>query len=75
MALARLMCRSIPFIQVDWPLYGPKLAQVAIAYGANDIDGIAALTSRHSARADRRARTSNARFAPSCDARGAEWTV
>jgi len=41
-AAARLMCRSIAGIQVDWPLYGPKLAQVAIAYGANDIDGVAA---------------------------------
>jgi aminodeoxyfutalosine synthase len=40
-AIARLMS-SIPSVQVDWPLYGPKLAQVAIAYGANDIDGIAA---------------------------------
>ena len=40
-AAARLMCRNIHAIQVDWPLYGPKLAQVAIAYGANDIDGIA----------------------------------
>ena len=40
-AAARLMARSIPFIQVDWALYGPKLAQVAIAYGANDIDGVA----------------------------------
>ena len=40
-AAARLMARSIPFIQVDWPLYGPKLAQVAISYGANDIDGVA----------------------------------
>jgi aminodeoxyfutalosine synthase len=39
-AAARLMC-DVPAIQVDWPLYGPKLAQVAIAYGANDIDGIA----------------------------------
>jgi aminodeoxyfutalosine synthase len=39
-AAARLMCRSIPFIQVDWALYGPKLAQVAIAYGANDLDGV-----------------------------------
>lgn len=39
-AAARLMCRNIRAIQVDWPLYGPKLAQVAIAYGANDIDGI-----------------------------------
>lgn len=42
-AAARLMCRSIKVIQVDWPLYGPKLAQVAIAYGANDIDGVAAV--------------------------------
>lgn len=38
--LARLMCRSIPSIQVDWALHGPKLAQVAIAYGADDLDGI-----------------------------------
>ena len=43
-AAARLMCGAIPAIQADWPLYGPKLAQVAIAYGANDIDGIAAVT-------------------------------
>ena len=42
-AAARLMCLIIPYVQVDWPLYGPKLAQVAIAYGANDIDGIAAV--------------------------------
>jgi aminodeoxyfutalosine synthase len=54
-AAARLMCRSIPFIQVDWASYGPKLAQVAIAYGANDLDGVAPvdrpeLGSRRSAR-------------------------
>jgi aminodeoxyfutalosine synthase len=41
-AAARLMAAAIPFIQVDWPLHGPKLAQVAIAYGANDLDGISA---------------------------------
>jgi aminodeoxyfutalosine synthase len=40
-AIARLMCRTIPSIQVDWRLYGPKLAQVAIAYGADDIDRVA----------------------------------
>jgi aminodeoxyfutalosine synthase len=39
-AIARLMCRSIPSIQVDWMLYGPKLAQVAIAYGADDLDAV-----------------------------------
>ena len=42
-AVARLVCGAIPSIQVDWPLYGPKLAQVAIAYGADDIDGVAAV--------------------------------
>ena len=41
--VARLMCPHIPAIQVDWPLYGPKLAQVAIAYGADDLDGISPL--------------------------------
>jgi aminodeoxyfutalosine synthase len=40
-ALARLMCPEIPSIQVDWLLYGPKLAQVAIAFGADDIDRVA----------------------------------
>jgi len=39
-AIARVMCRSIPSIQVDWALYGPKLAQVAIAYGADDLDAV-----------------------------------
>ena len=40
-AVAALMCPALAWIQVDWPLYGPKLAQVAITYGANDIDGVA----------------------------------
>ena len=39
-AAARLMVPAIPSIQLDWGLYGPKLAQVAINYGASDIDGI-----------------------------------
>jgi aminodeoxyfutalosine synthase len=42
-ALARLLVRDIPSIQVDWPLYGPKLAQVALTVGADDVDGIAAI--------------------------------
>jgi aminodeoxyfutalosine synthase len=41
-ALARLMCPDIPSIQVDWPLYGPKLAQVALTVGADDVDGVVA---------------------------------
>jgi aminodeoxyfutalosine synthase len=41
-AIARLVAANIPSIQVDWPLYGPKLAQVALTMGADDVDGIAA---------------------------------
>ena len=39
-ALARLVVDNIPSIQVDWSLYGPKLAQVALTFGADDVDAI-----------------------------------
>jgi aminodeoxyfutalosine synthase len=42
-AMARLMVSNIESIQVDWALYGPKLAQVALTMGADDVDGIAAV--------------------------------
>ena len=42
-AAARIHLRDIPSIQVDWPLYGPKLAQVALTFGADDVDGVAAV--------------------------------
>lgn len=38
-ALARLSV-DVPSIQVDWSLYGPKLAQVALTVGADDIDSV-----------------------------------
>jgi aminodeoxyfutalosine synthase len=41
-AVARLILREVPSIQVDWPLYGPKLAQVGLIVGADDVDGVAA---------------------------------
>jgi aminodeoxyfutalosine synthase len=41
-AIARLVAGNIPSIQVDWALYGPKLAQVALTVGADDVDGVAA---------------------------------
>jgi aminodeoxyfutalosine synthase len=41
-ALARLIVDNIPSIQVDWTLYGPKLAQVALTVGADDVDGVSA---------------------------------
>ena len=39
-ALARLFLEDVPSIQVDWALYGPKLAQVALTVGANDVDSV-----------------------------------
>ena len=42
-AVARLLADNIESIQVDWPLYGPKLAQVALTMGADDVDGVAAV--------------------------------
>ena len=39
-ALARLFVTNIPSIQVDWSLYGPKLAQVALTVGADDVDAV-----------------------------------
>ena len=39
-AFSRLLVDNIDSIQVDWRLYGPQLAQVALAFGADDIDGV-----------------------------------
>lgn len=39
-AVARLALDGVPSIQVDWALYGPKLAQVALLFGADDVDGV-----------------------------------
>ena len=38
-ALARLLTQAA-HIQVDWQRYGPKLAQVALTFGADDVDGV-----------------------------------
>lgn len=42
-ALARLALPSVKNIQVDWTQYGPKLAQVALAFGANDLDRVSTI--------------------------------
>lgn len=39
-ALARLVLPGVRSIQVDWAQYGPKLAQVALTFGANDLDRV-----------------------------------
>jgi hypothetical protein len=42
-ALSRLLIQNVDAIQVDWALYGPKLAQVALTFGADDIDSVSAM--------------------------------
>lgn len=39
-ALARLAAPERVRIQVDWQRYGPKLAQVALTFGADDLDNV-----------------------------------
>jgi aminodeoxyfutalosine synthase len=39
-ALARLGLPEVSVVQVDWPQYGPKLAQVALTFGANHLDRV-----------------------------------
>jgi aminodeoxyfutalosine synthase len=41
-AIARVVADNVETIQVDWALYGPKLAQVALTFGADDIDSVSA---------------------------------
>jgi aminodeoxyfutalosine synthase len=42
-AAARLGAQTIDSIQIDWALYGPKLAQVALTMGADDVDAVSPL--------------------------------
>ena len=42
-ALARLIADNIESIQVDWQLYGPKLAQFGLTVGADDVDNVSAV--------------------------------
>jgi aminodeoxyfutalosine synthase len=41
-ALTRLILDNVDHVQVDWPVHGPKLAQVALLFGASDLDRIVA---------------------------------
>ena len=42
-AVARVIVDNIDSIQVDWSVYGPKLAQFALTTGADDVDAVAAV--------------------------------
>ena len=39
-AISRVLIDNVETIQVDWALYGPKLAQVALTFGADDLDSV-----------------------------------
>jgi aminodeoxyfutalosine synthase len=39
-AIARLASPPSTHVQVDWQRYGPKLAQVALTFGADDLDNV-----------------------------------
>lgn len=39
LAVARIFLDNFPHIKAYWVMIGPKLAQVALAFGADDIDG------------------------------------
>ncbi len=38
-AVARLMLDNFPHIKAYWVMIGPKMAQVALSFGADDVDG------------------------------------
>lgn len=39
LAISRLLCRNIPHVKAFWIMQTPKLAQVALNWGVDDIDG------------------------------------
>jgi len=39
MAVARLMLDNFPHVKAYWIMLGPKMAQVALSFGADDMDG------------------------------------
>ena len=41
-AVSRLVADNINHVQIDWIQYGPKLAQVALTFGADDLDDVSA---------------------------------
>ena len=68
-ALARLLVDNIDSIQVDWSRHGPKLAQVALTFGADDVDAVPAVATseqgwRRSPREEIRRNITAAGFSP-----------
>jgi aminodeoxyfutalosine synthase len=38
-AIGRLMLDNFPHVKAYWQMLGPKIAQIALRFGADDIDG------------------------------------
>ncbi|HNQ23272.1 MAG TPA: radical SAM protein [Phycisphaerae bacterium] len=38
-ALTRLLCDNVPHVKAFWPMLSPKIAQLALCWGADDLDG------------------------------------
>lgn len=49
-ALSRVVLDNVTSIQVNWGQYGPKLAQVALLFGADDLDGVSPVDDRSEGR-------------------------
>lgn len=45
-AIARLLIDNIDSLQIDWSVHGPKLAQVALTFGVDDLDGVSPIDDR-----------------------------
>jgi hypothetical protein len=68
-ALARIALPEVATIEVDWQQYGPKLAQVALTFGANHLDRVSlvddpSLGRRRSSLEDVRRNITAAGFSP-----------
>jgi cyclic dehypoxanthinyl futalosine synthase len=70
-ALCRLYLDTIPHLQVDWSIFGPKVLQVALRFGADDAGLVVAsprdrkVPSHHSGEEELRRIIRDAGFAPS----------
>jgi cyclic dehypoxanthinyl futalosine synthase len=70
-ALCRLYLDTIPHLQVDWSIFGPKVLQVALRFGADDAGLVVAsprdrkVPSHHSGEEELRRIIRDAGFTPS----------
>ena len=70
-ALCRIFLETVPHVQVDWGIFGPKVLQVALRFGADDVGLVIAserdrrIPSHHSGEEELRRIIRDAGFMPS----------